>query len=126
MREIIKNRKNKCKDSIKFYLNLFDNVNQELKQIKKNEKFAVLGLGEFFSLLYTYTKLNNKKINYGLDDFPKNKKFSFPIIPINKAKSQKIDSIFVCINPNYYNIILNKLDNKKIKIFLPFQRIEKQ
>ena len=125
MREIIRNRKNKCRDSIKFYLNLFYSVNQELKQIKKNEKFAVLGLGEFFNLLYTYTKLNDKKINYGLDDFSKNKKFTFPIIPINKVKSQKIDSIFVCVNPNYYNIILNKLKNKKIKIFLPFQKMKK-
>ena len=126
MKPIIKNRKNKCKDSIKFYLNSFKKINLELKKIKKNEKIAVLGLGEFFSLLNTYTKLNYQKISYGLDDFPKSKKFSFPIIPINKAKLLKIDTVFVCTNPNYYDIILNKIKDKKIKIFLPFQRMIKK
>ena len=122
MRTIIKNRKNKCNDSVRFYLNSFKKTDIELE---KNRKIAVLGLGEFFSLLNAYTKLKNQKINYGLDDFPKNKKFPFPIIPINKIKLQKIDTIFVCTNPNYYDIILTKIKNQKIKIFLPFQRMEK-
>jgi len=125
MRTIIKNRKNKCKDSIKYYLNSFKNTDIELKQIKKNKKMAVLGLGEFFSLLNAYTKLKSKKISYGLDDFPKKKKFSFPIIPISKIKLQKIDTVFICTNPNYYNIILNKIKDEKIKIFLPFKRMRK-
>lgn len=126
MKIIIKNRKNKCKDSIKFYLNSFKNTNIELKKIRNNEKIAVLGLGEFFSLLNTYTELNHKKISFGLDDFPKNKKFAFPIIPINKVKFQKINTIFVCTNPNYYDIILKKIKDKKIKMILPFQRKRKK
>lgn len=126
MKIIIKNRKNKCKDSIKFYLNSFKNMNIELKKIRNNEKIAVLGLGEFFSLLNTYTELNHKKISFGLDDFPKNKKFVFPIIPINKAKFKKINTIFVCTNPNYYDIILKKIKDEKIKIILPFQRKQKK
>ena len=76
-------------------------------------------------MIFQKIKSLAKKIVNITDFRKKNKKFTFPIIPINKVKSQKIDSIFVCVNPNYYNIILNKLNNKKIEIFLPFQKMKK-
>lgn len=122
MNKIIKKRKNKCKDSINFYLNSFRNMDKELEKIRKNEKFAVLGLGEFFSLFYSYTKLKNKKIDIAIDDFPKSTKFTFPIIPINKINSQKIDFVIVCTNPNYYSIILKKIKNINMKKFFPLMR----
>lgn len=119
LKTMIKYRKNGSKESIIYYSKIFNNVNRTLKKIKTGKKFAVLGMGEFFSLLFTYTDLKKRKIDYGIDDYPKDKKFSFPIISLKEASGFDINSILLCVHPNYYKIILDKFNSAKFKIYFP-------
>jgi 2-polyprenyl-3-methyl-5-hydroxy-6-metoxy-1,4-benzoquinol methylase len=49
--------KTKIRNSIKYYEKIFDKINKFLKKNSK-EGLAVLGLGEIFSIFYTYTDQN--------------------------------------------------------------------
>jgi len=111
--------KTKIRNSIKYYEKIFDKINKFLKKNSK-QNLAVLGLGEIFSIFYTYTDLKKAKIEYGIDDFPnKDSNFSFRVISSEKARKLYKGSIIFCVNPNYYSILLKKFRNNKI--FLPFE-----
>jgi len=115
-------RTTQVRKSIKFYNSIFKKINLFLKKIKNDDKLAVFGLGETFNLFFAYTKLRNKKIHYGIDDFIKNKNnYSFPIISTNRIPYNKIEHILVCINPSYYNFISKKIESKKSNVFFPFK-----
>ncbi len=79
-----------------------------------------MDLGEIFSLFYTYTDLKKSKIRLGIDDFPKNNEFTFKIISIKEARRRKIGPILCCVNRNYYNMVLEKVQKSKDDVFLPF------
>lgn len=112
-------RKTKIRNSIKYYEKIFDKINKFLKKNSK-QNLAVLGLGEIFSIFYTYTDLKKAKIEYGVDDFPnKDSNFSFRIISSEKARKLYKGPLIFCVNPNYYSILLKKFRNNKI--FLPFK-----
>lgn len=114
--------KTKVKESIIYYTRIFKKINRYIKQ-NTGQNFAVLGLGEMFSLFYTYTDLGKTKIMYGIDDFPKqNHEFSFPIISTKDIEKYKIDTILFCINPNYYKIVLKKFKSEKYNILTPFSK----
>lgn len=115
----IRYSRTKVADSIRHYNHIFGIINNFLKKNNTN-KLAVFGLGEVFSLFFTYTDLKKKKIAYGIDDFPKTKNnFSFPIIPSNEIIYHNISKILICVNKNYYDLILKKIPSKKYKICLP-------
>lgn len=107
--------------SIKYYQKVFNKVNYFLAELPKNSRFAVFGLGEIYSLFSAYTILPNKKITLGIDDYPKKDKFSFLVIRSDEISNHKIDHLLICVNPNYYNIIIEKVKNLDIKIEFPFQ-----
>jgi len=112
-------RKTKVRNSIEYYERIFRKMNIFLKENRK-QKLAVFGLGEIFSLFYTYTDLKKIKIEYGIDDFPnKESNFSFPVISSEKAEKCYKGPIIFCVNPNYYSLITKKFRNNKN--FLPFE-----
>jgi len=115
-------RKTQTKISVKYYKKVFRNINSLLTKAKYG-RLAVFGLGEVFSLFYTYSKLSRLGIKYGIDDFPKNKyEFSFPVISSQDVGKFDIDTILFCINPKYYKIVLKKLHGKRYKALLPFDK----
>lgn len=112
--------KTKVIDSILYYNHVFRVINNFLKKKNNLNKLAAFGLGEVFSLFSAYSDLKKKKITYGIDDFPKAKNnFLFPIISSNEIANHDISNIIICVNKNYYRLILQKIPANKYKICLP-------
>ena len=115
-------RKTQTRTSVRYYKKVFQKINLLLTKTKYN-RLAVFGLGEVFSLFYTYSELSRFGIKYGIDDFPKNKyEFPFPVISSLETSKYDIDAILFCINPKYYKIVLKKFYKRKYKILLPFDK----
>ena len=116
-----KYRDTKVCQSIEYYKKVFMKINNFLKNSQVKNGLDVLGLGEIFSLFYTYTDLKKSKIRLGIDDFPKkNNEFPFKIISLKEARRRKIGPMLCCVNRNYYNIVLEKVQKSKDDVFLPF------
>lgn len=112
----------KIKQSIKYYNKIFQKINNFLENEMTHKKgIAVFGLGELFSIFFCYSNLKNANIKYGIDDFPKKKiKFKFEIITTKLAKNLKNLPIVVCVNKNYYDIVIKKLSTNHV--WLPLKR----
>jgi len=119
----IKFRSTKVRQSIRYYKKIFDKINFFLNGVDAKNYLSVFGLGEVFSLFYTYTNLKNTKIHLGIDDFPKeNNDFHFTIISSKEVIKREIGPILFCVNRSYYKIVLKKIHKSKNQVFLPFNR----
>jgi len=112
----------KVNQSIKYYKRVFERINKFLRKKKNVESgIAVFGLGELFSIFFCYSDLKNANIKFGIDDYPKkNHNFKFKVISSKTMKDSKNIPIILCVNKNYYNIVLRKLPSSQV--WLPFKR----
>jgi len=112
----------KVKQSIDYYKKKFKKINVFLQKEKNIQNgIAVFGLGELFSVFYCYSNLKNANIKFGIDDFPKkNHDFKFKVISSKMIKNMKKIPIIVCVNRNYYGIVIKRLST--YHVWFPLKR----
>ena len=117
----------------KFNLNILNEskkLNNKLLQFKKNKKFVIgYGAPARVATITNYLKINNKYINYIIDDSPlKQNKYSpgshIKIVAMNKLNISKVDIVIVFAY-EYFSDIKKKFKSKEIKFFkpIPFKKL---
>ena len=99
-------------------------------QFKKNKKFVIgYGAPARVATITNYLKINNKLINYIIDDNPlKQNKYSpgshIKIVAMNNLNISKVDIVIVFAY-EYFSDIKKKFKSKKIKFFkpIPFKKL---
>ncbi len=107
-----------CAEAIAIYQEVFSSLNDCLAKCKEDERIAVFGTGEVFTLLYTYSSLHLTKIVCGLDDNrdrQANLNWPFPVVSPDRAKEFGISVVLLCANTMYNDLILGRLS----KLHLP-------
>ena len=103
-----------------FWLNSFKQLDQAIKSIKNN-KIAIFGSGELFTLFYAYSKLCSVNTLICIDETPGksgSKKHGLKIVDITWLSENTIDVIVICTNKKYFNQIKKKLNLFKIKKYI--------
>lgn len=102
----------KCAEAIKIYKYVFSALNDCLARLKDDERIAVFGTGEVFTLLYTYSNLHTVKIVCGLDDNADrraNHHWPFPVSSPDQAKAFGASTILLCVNTMYNQFLLSRI-----------------
>lgn len=101
----------------------FNKVNNLL--VTENiKKLAVFGGGEVLSLLMAYTDLSKKDIKVCLDEDESKigtQKHGIKVRAINWLKKNKVDGVFLAVNPKYHSQIIKKLSPFRVKVFSIFE-----
>ena len=101
-----------CAEAIATYREAFSSLNDCLATLKEDERLAVFGTGEVFTLMYTYSNLHEMNILCGLDDNrdrQANLSLPFPVVSPDRAKEFGISSVLLCANTMYNDLILGRL-----------------
>jgi hypothetical protein len=91
---------------------VFSSLNDCLATVKENERLAVFGTGEVFTLLYTYSNLHRMNILCGLDDNTDrqaNLSWPFPVVSPDRAKEFDLSTVLLCANTMYNHRLLERL-----------------
>jgi len=102
----------KCAEAIKTYKGIFSALDDCLARIKNDERIAVFGTGEVFTLLYTYSNLHSVKIVCGLDDNADrraNHHWPFPVSSPDQARAFGASTILLCVNTMYNRLLLGRI-----------------
>jgi len=102
----------KCAQAIKTYRGIFSALDDALAKLEDDERIAVFGTGEVFTLLYTYSNLYTVKIVCGLDDNADrrvNHNWPFPVSSPDQAKAFGASTILLCVNTMYNQLLLSRI-----------------
>jgi 2-polyprenyl-3-methyl-5-hydroxy-6-metoxy-1,4-benzoquinol methylase len=102
----------RCAEAITLYHGVFSSLNDCLATVKENERLAVFGTGEVFTLLYTYSNLHRMNILCGLDDNTDrqaNLSWPFPVVSPDRAKEFDLSTVLLCANTMYNHRLLERL-----------------
>ena len=102
----------KCAEAIAIYGGIFSSLNDCLAKLRDDERVAVFGTGEVFTLLYTYSDLASTKILCGLDDNADrraNHRWPFPVMAPDQAKTWDLSTVLLCVNTMYNQMLLGRL-----------------
>jgi 2-polyprenyl-3-methyl-5-hydroxy-6-metoxy-1,4-benzoquinol methylase len=109
----------KCAEAIRTYKSIFSALDDSLARLKDkdDERIAVFGTGEVFTLLYTYSSLHTVKIVCGLDDNVDrraNHHWPFPVLSPDQAKAFGASTILLCVNPMYNRLLLDRISELEL------------
>ena len=107
----------KCAEAIKIYNRVFSALNDFLARLKRDERIAVFGTGEVFTLLYTYSNLHTVEIVCGLDDNADrraNHNWPFPVSSPDQARAFGASTILLCVNAMYNHLLLGRISELEL------------
>ncbi|MGP0021553.1 MAG: class I SAM-dependent methyltransferase [Candidatus Sulfotelmatobacter sp.] len=107
----------KCAAAIKTYKRIFSGLDDCLVRLKDDERIAVFGTGEVFTLLYTYSNLHTVKIVCGLDDNADrraNHHWPFPVSSPDQAKAFGASTILLSVNTMYNRLLLARISELEL------------
>lgn len=100
-------------EAVESFLARFRRADELLQGLPASQRLAVFGVGEVFTLLYTYTSLSEREIVCGLDDNVERQRSSrwpFPVIAPQRANELAIDRVLICVNPVYTDAVERRLE----------------
>lgn len=101
-----------CAKAIITYNGVFSSLDDCLAGLNDDDRLAVFGAGEVFTLLYTYSNLHFKKILCGFDDNvdrQTNHNWPFPVLSPERAKACGISTLLLCVNTMYNKFLLERV-----------------